>query len=630
MGGRTKHYLHNWKYITKDPFILSSIQGCNIIFNEPPVQEQIPFQIQFNHKEKLALWEKIDELLIDKVIEECSLEQGDYINTVFLREKKTAKHEQPKYRIILNMKTLNKLFVEKVHHKMDSLKTVLNLMEKNCFMASIDLKNAFHTIPMNAEFTKFLKFQIDDKTYRYLVLPMGFTDSPRLFCKILKPVLVFLRKQLLLSSLYIDDFYLQGNSYEECAKNVNITLQTLKNLGFEISGKSMLKPQTELQHLGFVLNSEHMTVSLSENKREQIVDLITSSLISDSLTIRDIAIIVGTLIASFPAVEYGMLFHRELEILKINSLQGRYNFDKPVCLNTACIKQLKWWLKEGVFSGNVISHGNPDFFLQSDSSGFAWGALRLDKDTKKTQGFWDEQERQNDINVLETKAVLLGTMALCEDLHHCHLQVQVDNTTTVAYINNMGGVHTLACNDLAIKLILWCKSKHIWVSACHIAGKDNTEADKLSRKINDNTEWALDHNMFLNICHQLGTPTIDLFASRINKQLPRYMSFLPDSQATAINAFHHVWDEFAFIFPPFNLIPRVLKKIQEDRTPAAILVFPKWEGTAWYPKARRMSLKSPILLQQIDKLLYLPHKPRTIHPLMPKLRLMATILSGTN
>ena len=77
--------------------------------------------------------------------------------------------------------------------------------------------------------------------------------------------------------------------------------------------------------------------------------------------------------------------------------------------------------------------------MQSDSSGYAWGALRLDNKTKQTQGFWDEGEAQNDIIFLELKACLLGVTALCTDLHHCHLQVQVDNTTTVFYINNMGG-----------------------------------------------------------------------------------------------------------------------------------------------------------------------------------------------
>ena len=131
-------------------------------------------------------------------------------------------------------------------------------------------------------------------------------------------------------------------------------------------------------------------------------------------------------------------------------MEGSFNFDRKVTLNAACIAQIKWWLYEGIFSGNVISHGNPDFIIQSDSSGFAWGALLLDNDNKKTQGLWNEEEAQWDIN-------MLGVQALCKDLHHCHLQLQIDNTTAVAYINKMGGTHSLSCNAIAIELILWCK-----------------------------------------------------------------------------------------------------------------------------------------------------------------------------
>ena len=127
------------------------------------------------------------------------------MNTVFLRDKKSA-DGSVKYRMILNMKKLNKEFVELIHHKINTLNTCLDLMEPGRYMASIDLSNAFHTIPIHQDYTKYLKFRIGHQTYKYLVLPMGFRDSPRLFSKILKPVLSHLRSKSLLSSVYIDDF----------------------------------------------------------------------------------------------------------------------------------------------------------------------------------------------------------------------------------------------------------------------------------------------------------------------------------------------------------------------------------------------------------------------------------------
>ena len=85
--------------------------------------------------------------------------------------------------------------------------------------------------------------------------------------------------------------------------------------------------------------------------------------------------------------------------------------------------------------------GIRNFLFKATARVLHGGALRLDQNNKKTQGIWDEYEAQHDINLLETKACLLGVMAICNDIHDCHLQVQIDNTTAVTYINNMGGCH---------------------------------------------------------------------------------------------------------------------------------------------------------------------------------------------
>ena len=577
--------------------------------------------------ETQAINEMISDLLRSKVIEESVFEEGDFMNTVFLREKRDSTPSNRKFRMILNMKNLNKQFVELIHHKMHSLQTCLDLMEPNCYMASIDLKDAFHTIPMDPFFTKFLKFQVGSKVYKYIVLPMGYRDSPRMFCKILKPVLAYLRKKGHLSSLYIDDFFLLGRWAITCEHNVKDTESLLKALGFEISDKSVREPSQQLIHLGFVLNSVTMSVSLSEDKRDNILVLINNILTAVRVSIRFLAKVIGTLIASLPGVEYGPLYYRELEFLKIRSLAINFNYDNETILNSECLHELNWWKSEGLYSSKVISHGNPDFIMQSDSSGFAWGAL-LTHSQARTQGLWGEEEKLCDINVLELKAAFLGITALGTNLHDCHLQLQLDNQTAVTYINNMGGTHSIKCNEYAKQLILWGKCRNIWISACHIAGIDNCEADILSRKINENIEWMIIDSTFVYICSILGKPEIDLFASRLNHRLPKYMSLCPDAEALAINAFAHRWDSFIYIFAPFNLIPRILRKLSEDKTEKALMIVPQWHVATWFPKINQMRTRPPIIITSDN--LTLAHKPNVRHPLFPKLKLMAFLLSGKN
>ena len=73
-----------------------------------------------------------------------------------------------------------------------------------------------------------------------------------------------------------------------------------------------------------------------------------------------------------------------------------------------------------------------------------------------------------------------------------------------------------------------------------IPGVDNP-AHKSSRVFNEQFEWQLDRNVFGLIIFKFGEPKIDQFASRINNQLPCYVSWKPEPGATHVNAFSFLW-----------------------------------------------------------------------------------------
>ena len=107
----------------------------------------------------------------------------------------------------------------------------------------------------------------------------------------------------------------------------------------------------------------------------------------------------------------------------------------------------------------------------------------------------------------------------------------------------------------------------------------------------------LDGICFRELCDKYGEPHIDLFASRINHQLPVYMSLHPDAQAHAIDAFAHSWESYVYIFPPFILISRILKKIREDKTPKVLMIVPNWSVAPWFPMMKKMCIHPPVLLE---------------------------------
>ena len=133
-------------------------------------------------------------------------------------------------------------------------------------MASIDIKDAYYSVPIAIEHQKFLRFVWRDNLYQYVCLPNGLSSAPRMFTKLLKPVFKVLREKGLLSSAYIDDLYLQGDTFHECHENALNTVKLLRDLG-----TSCLHPSQQLEYLGFVPNSVSMTVRLSHARVEKVV-----------------------------------------------------------------------------------------------------------------------------------------------------------------------------------------------------------------------------------------------------------------------------------------------------------------------------------------------------------------------
>ena len=59
-----------------------------------------------------------------------------------------------------------------------------------------------------------------------------------------------------------------------------------------------------------------------------------------------------------------------------------------------------------------------------------------------------------------------------------------------------------------------------------------------SRKFQDPTQWQLNPKIYRAVCDTFGTPEVDLFASWINRQTKKYVSWKPETKAFAVDAFY--------------------------------------------------------------------------------------------
>ena len=138
-------------------------------------------------------------------------------------------------------------------------------------------------------------------------------------------------------------------------------------------------------------------------------------------------------------------------------------------------------------------------------------------------GNWTPEESCFHINTLEMAAALYTLKIYIRDVFNCHIQLKVDSTSSLAWINKK-----TAPNE-AIFLIVkefwdYCMGKNLGVSASYINTTKNVVADKESRKLRNNLEWSLQTPIFDKIRLFYGPVTIDLLASRINAKVGRFHS----------------------------------------------------------------------------------------------------------
>ncbi len=189
------------------------------------------------------------------------------------------------------------------------------------------------------------------------------------------------------------------------------------------------------------------------------------------------------------------------------------NFDAEMSLSPDSLAELHWWVNNIGAANKKVSHASPDVILYTDASGAGWEA-KLESGIS-TCGIWSHDESVKHINCLELLAIHLALLSLFKNRSNIHVRIMCDNTTAVSYINEMGGCKSLECNAIAKMIWSWAITKGIWLSASHISGSVNVDADNLSCNLNLNLEWMLSANTFQKIITVYGQPVDSMLSLRI-------------------------------------------------------------------------------------------------------------------
>lgn len=616
----------SWGRIQPDSWVRNVISyGYLIEFTSPPPVGGLlrVTPVPANLDKRLALEKEIQDLLSKGAIHRVSPEIAHelYRSSFFLTPKKPNT-----WRPILNLKPLNKAFIKPKRFRMETLASIIPSLSRGMWATSVDLKDAYLHVPIHASHQRFLAFRYRGRDYAFNAMPFGLSTAPRVFTRITRTVLAFLRKHGVLVFAYLDDWLILAHSEQQAVETTQFVVETLQALGWIINTeKSSLTPSQRVTYLGAILDFSLGQAFPTPERIQALVEMAALILSKRVHQARTWLRLLGLMASLVEVLPFCRLYMRPVQFHTLSHFKPDTDLlTTPIPVTEEVVPFVRWWThRENVLQGRPFRLHRPQTSITTDASLTGWGATW---GPKSLAGQWSDSEKLLHINVLELRAIRNAVSGWISDLKGFDVTILSDNSTAVAYVNHQGGTKSLRlCRD-TWDLLLLCQRSDINLRATHLAGRLNLQADALSRGLRNENEWELSQPWANLVFDLFGRPFVDLFATHRNAKLPTFCSRFHHPLAWKVDALSFGWTGLSsYAFPPWSMVHTTLLKLSQSPG-EMLLIAPFWPNQAWFPLILELLVDLPFAFPT-DSHILIQDNGRVRHQRLADIKLTAWKLS---
>ena len=625
VGGRLQEFWQVWQTMGSNPRVVAILKrGYTLPFKQRPVLTRFPV-VQSGYANpsknmhlKEALVSLMRKLVVEKVVVKSSLA---FYNRLFLVPKPNGK-----WRPILDLSRLN-LFLSTGTFKMETPETIRLSLKTGEWVTSLDFSDAYFHIPIAPRSRKYLRFFLFHQTFQFTALPFGLATAPLEFTKVVKEVKLMAQARGIRIHQYLDDWLLRAPSPEICLQHTQTLLALCRQLGWVVNmTKSELVPKQVFNFVGYRFDLITGRVLPTQDRWETLQGKLRFMKDHHQCTVRQFMSLIGLLTATEKQVCAGRLHMRPIQWHLKKHWHVPEVLEKVIPVPQSLHPHLDWWLDEAnVLKGQPLHPLQHAVQIFTDASNEGWGAHLGDFTAR---GVWSPLEGRLHINFLEMKAVLL---ALRQLEHLCKDQivlVATDNTTVVSYINKRGyEVRLSLCPPLETPVLVPSQG-HNAKGKAHSGLLKCDSRQAFSAQSSDSDRMVSLPSGFQSVVFQVAPPLVDLFATRFNHKLPRFVSPVPDQAAWAVDALSLSWEHLnVYSFPPVSLLPQVVSKIRDQGCHRMILIAPGWPNMPWFWDLVDLSVQIPFTLPLTRDLVTQPFNG-LVHRNLQNLNLHAWLLEA--
>ena len=455
-----------------------------------------------------------------------------------------------------------------------------------------------------------MSFQHCNVGYQIQAMPFGWNLSSLWSHLMSQPIKAKLHQMGIQLAWCVDDILIFGTSAEDVLHKTAQTINLLTSLGLKLSiNKCSLTPTQEVEYLGQRINLATNAISPTQEKMEATQRAVKASLKGLKIPPRFVAKVAGMLLEQTKCNP--CLHGYPQQIMRYAAQMASFPCSKAPNVYQAWsapqVKspELQELLTESL---NCLNQTIPRIFratshlrylIYTDASDLGWGAsLKTEgKEIKSAGLMWTAKQRLLHSTHKEALATSLAIKFLIPYVPEgCTLEIHTDSLSTMWLWNKGSRIRSLT--NTIWRQVQALHQKKIFFYARHVPGVTNKRADWLSRN-SDPKNYRLDPAIFKEVCqHFKCNPTVDLFASRQNKQLPRYCAWRVDPKSLG-SAWDLDWSkEVGWCNPPWELIPQTLAKIKQDRA-QVLCCLPNWKAQWWFPRLPKLMSKHPLIFSQV-------------------------------
>ena len=459
---------------------------------------------------------------------------------------------------------------------------------------------AFFHVPVYPEHRKYLSFLWNGRMYQFQVLCFGVKNAPFAFVKLGEAVRDFLFLKGIRMIIYLDDILILAQSISQCIKDAQFVIDTLVKLGFFIKRKKcVFTPSQHFFFLGYLWDTKAMLCTLPQEKLENIQSLGKQVLAKCRTSVKELLRLSGLIIAARPAVPMTRARHRGIQRMVLKHYNGtKWSGKKMVYLSAWARKDIMWW--------NNLKINHCQMSLRSIP---VWESVRVATDAMDT-AIGSIMEGRTMYEVLDNSTVhrtiahkewLAFERTIMPALSEVRGKVitwHVDNMNVRQAWLNSGTVRDLWLCEKVVKMQQLLHDQGTLVIPVYVRSAQHLHADLVSRdKVMP--DWKINPVVTDMLFKMWGVPEIDLMATYMSRQVPKFYSALMESQAEGIDALTKNWNLFslAYVFPPPPMMELILNRIFQCSMNTRFILISPWKPKAqWFPKALALATQSPVRL----------------------------------